>query len=102
MEIEVEEARLVGVSTLVLFVGLSLLTQGLVLESFSNSTSNTSNFIVLIVLWFMGLLYSLVLGNRVIICSISMVLGLGIHIDTPYPAGFVVTLGGSDSLLVSL
>jgi len=81
----------------------SLLTQGLVLGSFANSTSNTSKFIVLIVLWFMGLLYSLCVGNnRVIILSINVVLGLGILVDTPYLAGFVVTMGGSDSLLVSL
>ena len=49
MEIEVEEARPVG-AFFVVSVGSSLLTQGLVLESFGNLTSNTSKF-VLIVLW---------------------------------------------------
>ena len=87
-----EEARPVDVFFLV-FTGSSLLTRGLVLESFSNSTSNTSKFIVLIVLWFMGLLYSLCIGNRVIFHSISMVLGIGILVDTPYLAAFVVALG---------
>jgi len=80
----------------------NLLTRGLVLESFGNSTSNTSNFIVLIVLWFTSLLYSLRVGNRVIIRSISVVLGLGIHIDTPYLAKLVVTLGEMIVSLVSL
>jgi len=47
----------------------------------------------------MGLLYSLRVGNRVITHSISVVLGLGILVDTPYLARFVVTLGRSDSLL---
>jgi len=79
----------------------SLLTQGLVLGSFGNSTSNTSKFIILIVLWFTGLLYSLCVGNRVIICSVSTVLGLGVLVDTPNLARFVVTLGGSDVSLVS-
>ena len=97
-----EEARPVGVSSPVVSTGSSLLTRGLVLGSFSNSTSNTRKFIVLIVLWFTTLLYSLRVGNRVIIRSVSMVLGLGILVDTPYLAGFVVALGGSDSLLVSL
>jgi len=50
----------------------------------------------------MGLLYSLRIWNRVIIHSISMVLGLGILVDTHYLARFVVTLGRSDSLRVSL
>ena len=49
MQIEVEEARLVGVFFLV-STGSSLLTRGLVLELLGNSTSNTSKFIVLIVL----------------------------------------------------
>jgi len=48
----VEEARPVDVSSPVVSVGSSLLTQGLALGSFGNSTSNTSKFIVL---WFMGL-----------------------------------------------
>ena len=50
----------------------------------------------------MSLLYSLRIGNRVIIHSISVVLGLGILVDTPYLAGFVVALGGSDNPLGSL
>ena len=96
-----EEARPVAVFFFV-SAGLSLLTRGLVLESFGNSTSNTSKSIVLIVLWFMCLLYSLALGNRVIICSVSMVLGLGTLVDTPYLAGSVVAfLGGSDNPLGS-
>jgi len=101
MKIEVEEARPIGVFFLVSMES-SLLARGLVLESFSNSTSNTRKFIVLIVLWFTTLLYSLRVGNTVIIRSVSMVLGLGMLVDTPYLAGFVVALGGSDSLLVSL
>ena len=71
----------------------------MVLESFGNLISNTSKFIVPIVHWFTSLLYSLHVENRVIICSVSMVLGLGILVDAPYLAGFVVTLGGSDILL---
>ena len=43
MDIEVEEARPVGVFFL-LSMGSSLLTRGLVLESFGNLTSNTSKF----------------------------------------------------------
>jgi len=74
----------------------------LVLESFSNSTSNTSKSIVLIVLWFTSLLYLLALGNRVIVRSVSVVLGLATLVDTPYVAGFVVAfLGGSDNPLGS-
>jgi hypothetical protein len=57
--------------------GSSLLTRGLVLGFFSNSTSNTSKYNVIIVLWFTSLLYSLPVEGRVIICSVSMVLGLG-------------------------
>jgi hypothetical protein len=57
--------------------GSSLLTQGLVLGFFGNSTSNTNKYNVIIVLWFMSLLYSLPVEGRVIICSVSMVLGLG-------------------------
>jgi hypothetical protein len=50
----------------------------------------------------MSLLYSLTLGNRVIVRSVSMVLGLGTLIDTPYIAGFVVAFfGGSDNPLGS-
>ena len=77
-----DEARPVGVFFLV-SAGSSLITRGLVLESFSNLTSYTSKFIVLIVLWFTGLLYSLAIGNRVIIHSISMVLRLGILMMLP-------------------
>ena len=50
-----EKARPIGVSSPDVSVGSSLLTCCLVIGSFSNSTSNTSKFIVLIVLWFMGL-----------------------------------------------
>jgi len=50
----------------------------------------------------MSLLYSLCIGNRVIIRSINMVLGLGILVDTPYLARFVVALGGSENPLGSL
>jgi hypothetical protein len=39
-------------------VGSSLQTRGMVLGFFGNSTSNTK-YIVIIVLWFMSLLYSL-------------------------------------------
>ena len=93
-----EKAQPVGVFFLA-SMGSSLLTQGLVLESFGNLTSNTSNFIVFIILWFRGLLYLVAHGNRVIIPSISVVLVLGILVDAPYRAGFVITLGGSDSPL---
>jgi len=71
----VVEARPVGVFFLV-SVGSSLLTRGLVLESFGNLTSNTSKYIILVVLWFMGLLCSLCIGNRVIIRRVSMMLGV--------------------------
>jgi hypothetical protein len=53
------------------------LTRGLVLRFFGDSTSNTSKYNVIIVLWFTSLLYSLPVEGRVIICSVSMVLGLG-------------------------
>jgi len=43
----VEEAQLVGVFLLV-SIGSSLLTRGLVLESFGNSTSNTSKLLFLL------------------------------------------------------
>jgi len=89
----VEEAWTIGVFFLV-YVGSSLLTRGLVLESFDNLTSNISKYIVLIILWFRGLLYSLHVGNSVNIHSISVVLGLGILVDAPYLARFVVTLRG--------
>jgi hypothetical protein len=60
-----------------------------------------SKYIVIIVLWFPSLLYSLHVGNRVIIRSISMVLGLGILVDTPYLAGSVCSNMGSDNLIVT-
>jgi len=50
----------------------------------------------------MSLLYLLCVGNRVTIRSASVVLGLGILVDTPCLAGFVVALGGSDNPLESL
>jgi hypothetical protein len=59
VEVELEEARPVGVSSLVVPAGSSLLARGLVLGSFGNSTSNTSKFIVIIAFWFTSLLYSL-------------------------------------------
>jgi hypothetical protein len=49
----------------------------LILGFFGNSTSNTSKYNVIIVLWFMSLLYSLLVEGRVIICSVSVVLRLG-------------------------
>jgi hypothetical protein len=49
----------------------------------------------------MSLLYLLHVGNRVIIRSVSMVLGLGILIDTPYLAGSVCSNMGSDNLIVT-
>jgi hypothetical protein len=55
----------------------SLPNPGLVLRFFGDSTSNTSKYNVIIVLWFTSLLYSLSVEGRVIICSVSMVLGLG-------------------------
>jgi hypothetical protein len=67
VEVDLKEAQPIGVSSLVVPTGSSLLTRGLVLGSFGNSTSNTSKFIVIIVLWFTSLLYSLRVGNRVII-----------------------------------
>ena len=50
----------------------------------------------------MGLLYSVCIGNRITVCSVSMVFGLETLVDTPYLAGFVVALGGSDNPLGSL
>jgi hypothetical protein len=49
----------------------------------------------------MSLLYSLRVGNRVIICSVSMVLGLGILVDTPYLARLVSSSVGSDNPIVT-
>jgi hypothetical protein len=67
VEVDLEEAWPVGVSSPVVPTGPSLLARGLLLGSFGNSTSNTSKIIVIIVLWFTSLLYSLRVGNRVII-----------------------------------
>jgi hypothetical protein len=53
------------------------LTHGLLLRFFGNSTSNTSKYIVIIVLWFASLLYSLHIEFSVFIHSVSVVLGLG-------------------------
>ena len=60
MGIEVEEARPIGVFFLV-SLGSSLLTQGLVLESFGNSTSNTSKLLFLLFfgLWVYFICFSL-------------------------------------------
>jgi hypothetical protein len=49
----------------------------------------------------MSLLYSLCVGNRVIIRSISVVLGLRILIDTPYLARSVCSSVGSDNPIVT-
>ena len=57
---------------------------------------------VLIVLWFKSLLYSLRVGNIVIIHSVSVVLGLGILVDTPYLARFMVALVGEVTILSGL
>jgi hypothetical protein len=53
------------------------LTRGLLLRFFGNSTSNTSKYIVIIVLRFASLPYSLCVEFRVIIRSVSVVLRLG-------------------------
>jgi len=52
VKIGVEEARPVGAFFFFVSLGLSLLTQGLVLESLSNSTFDTSK---LLFLFFFGL-----------------------------------------------
>jgi hypothetical protein len=52
------------------------LARGLLLSFFGNLTSNNSKYII-IVLWFVSLLYSLHVKFRVIIHSVSVVLGLG-------------------------
>jgi hypothetical protein len=49
----------------------------------------------------MGLLYSLRIGNRVIIRSVSVVLGLGILMDIPYLAGLVSSSVGHDNPIVT-
>jgi hypothetical protein len=61
-----------------------------------------SKYIVIIVLWFTSLLYSLRVGNSVIIHSVSMVLGLGILVDTPCLARSVCSNVGSDNSLLPL
>jgi hypothetical protein len=76
------EGRVRGSPTYRCLSGLYLwdqvsLTQGLLLRFFGNSTSNTSKYIVIIVLWFASLLYSLRVEFRVTIHSVSMVLRLG-------------------------
>jgi hypothetical protein len=48
-----------------------------------------------------GLLYSLRVGNRVIIHSVSVVLGLGILVDIPYLAGLVSSSMGCDNPIVT-
>jgi hypothetical protein len=60
-----------------------------------------SKYVVIIVLWFMGLLYSLRVGNRVIIRSISVVLGLGILVFIPYLAELVSSSVGCDNPIVT-
>jgi hypothetical protein len=72
----------------------------LVLGYSGNSTSNTK-YVVIIVLWFTSLLYSLHVGNRVIIRSVNVVLGLEILIDTTYLGGSVCSNVGSDNLIVT-
>ena len=52
-----------------------------------------SKYIVIIVLWFTSLFYSLPVGNRVIVRSVSVVLGLGSLVDAPYLARIVVVAG---------
>jgi hypothetical protein len=48
----------------------------------------------------MGLLYSLRVGNRVIVRSVSVVLRLGILIAIPYLAGSVCSSVGRDNPIV--
>jgi hypothetical protein len=49
----------------------------------------------------MGLLYSLRVGNRVIIHSVSVVLRLGILVAIPYLAGLVCSSVGRDNPIVT-
>jgi hypothetical protein len=72
----------------------------LYLGFFGNSTSNTK-YVVIIVLWFAGLLYSLRVGNRVFIRSVSVVLGLGILVDIPNLVGLVSSSVGRDNPIVT-
>jgi hypothetical protein len=60
-----------------------------------------SKYVVIIVLCFMSLLYSLRVGNKVIIRSVSVVLGLGILVDIPYLAGLVSSSVGRDNPIVT-
>jgi hypothetical protein len=61
-----------------------------------NSTSNTA-----IIIWFMGLLYSLHVENRVIVRSISVMLRLGILVAIPCLAGSVCSSVGCDNPIVT-
>jgi hypothetical protein len=49
----------------------------------------------------MSLLYSLRVGNRVIIRSVSVVLGLGILVDIPCLVGSVCSSVGRDNPIVT-
>jgi hypothetical protein len=49
----------------------------------------------------MSLLYSLRVGNRVIVRSVSVVLGLGILIDISYLTGSVCSSMGRDNPIVT-
>jgi hypothetical protein len=49
----------------------------------------------------MGLLYSLRVGNRVIIHSVSVVLGLGILVFIPYLARLVSSSVGRDNPIIT-
>ena len=48
----------------------------------------------------MNLLYSLHVENRVIVRSVSIVLGLGILVDTPYLARTMVVAGESSPFVI--
>jgi hypothetical protein len=56
-----------------------------------------SKYVAIIVLWFISLLYSLRVGNRVIIHSVSVVLRLGILVAMPYLARLVCSSVGRDN-----
>jgi hypothetical protein len=49
----------------------------------------------------MGLLYSIHIGNRVIVRSVSVVLRLGILVAIPYLAGSVYSSVGLDNPIVT-
>jgi hypothetical protein len=55
----------------------------------------------MIVLWFTSLLYSLRVGNRVIIHSVSVVLGLEKLMNIPYLTGLVSSSMGRDNPIVT-